>query len=554
MFNRLKFAVVFVLVVAGLAVHSMANAQTIAVFPVEDLSVGVNSPNINLTRSLVNEMQAKGLTVIREQDIISFMAAKRMRWLGYLETEHILQVRDDLGAELVLFGTITQRQEKRSPAYGLSLYMVRTKDAKTIWSSSGGLSLVDMQRLLGLNQPATLEELWPILVSNVLSTWPKDLSHVLDKPLIFNLEEGEKPPVLQIKAVHLSPRYVRPGEMVKCVVELEENFMPDEFMPQVYIRAGSRVHLAQQSPEALYYEAAWTGSEIEKGIFREVGHEALHLAATDLVPQFFEGVWTGMDEDDVYPVSLILKWSTGEQQIAYVGNYTVDSKPPDVDFSLKGKEINGVVSFRQEVLIVPSYNVREPTSHWQISVEDNNGNVLIGDEGDGNLPRNFFWRGQYYNGFQAEQGLYQMILSVWDRAGNKSTIAKEVSYSPNPPEMILEVNKSEQTLTVILTQDEDALPLSYWQMEIWTEQGELLKADNGQELPVEFEIPVFQGPEAPKLEGLVFLKDILGNQTRLAIEDLYLIAMRNNLDETETSEAKEDDEKDGDSWAWLSKF
>ena len=160
----------------------MARAQTIAVFPVEDLSLGVNSLNMEVTRYLADKIAAKGLNVIREQDVIAFMASKRIRWLGYLDTENILQTKGAMGADLILFGTISQRSEKKSPSYGLTLNMVRTLDAKTIWTSSGGLSLVDIQRLLGLNQPATVDELLPILVGNVLASWPTDLSETLSKP------------------------------------------------------------------------------------------------------------------------------------------------------------------------------------------------------------------------------------------------------------------------------------------------------------------------------------------------------------------------------------
>jgi len=555
MFSSKKIVITIIFILFALVHYSMAGAQTIAVFPVEDLSVGVNSPNMELTRNIAGEMEARGLHVIRESDIISFMAAQRFRWLGYLSTEDVLATRNALGADLILFGTICQRQEKRSPSYGLSLYMVRTKDAKTIWSASGGLSLVDLQRLLGINQPKSIEELWPVLVRNVLATWPSDLSQVMDEPLVFNLEEGEKSPVMQIKAVHLAPRYVRPGEVVKCIVELDNALLTGDERPQVFIRAGNRVHLAQQTPKELYYEASWTGSEIEKGIFREVGHEAIYLAAADLSPQLFEGLLTGTEEDDVYPVNLILRWPTGDKQIAYVGNYTVDSKPPDVDFVLKGKEIDGIVSFRNKVLAMPTYKVREPISHWKISVENDRGKTIIADEGEGMLPRSFFWKGQYFNGFPAEDGMYRMILDTWDRAGNQATIAKDVAYRPNPPEVYIEVTKMDQALKLKLIQDDFLVPLAYWQLEIWTAEGELLQSDNGENLPVEYEIPFVEGETAPKIEGVVLLRDILGNQTHLAIEDLNLLALKITDDNENTSEAEKSSEpEDDDSWAWLTKF
>ena len=163
-----------------LPVFSMARAQTIAVFPLEDLSLGFNSPNMEVTRYLAGRMASKGLNVIQEQDIINFMASKGINWLGYLSTENILQTKEAMGADLVLLGTITSK--KRSSSYGLILNLVRTLDAKTIWTSSDGLSLADMQRLLGLNQPATMDELWPILINNVLASWPVDLNKALSKP------------------------------------------------------------------------------------------------------------------------------------------------------------------------------------------------------------------------------------------------------------------------------------------------------------------------------------------------------------------------------------
>jgi hypothetical protein len=159
---------------------SMAHAQTIAVFPMDNLSKGKNSPNMIATRYMAGKMKEKGLQVIQEQKIINFMVSKRIRWLGYLSTENILQTKEIMGADLVLFGTIISN--KHFSSYGLILHLVRTRDAKTIWTSSDGLSLVDMQRLLGRNQPATLDGLWHVLVSNVLASWPDDLSEVLNKP------------------------------------------------------------------------------------------------------------------------------------------------------------------------------------------------------------------------------------------------------------------------------------------------------------------------------------------------------------------------------------
>ena len=158
-----------------------------------------------------------------------------------------------------------------------------------------------------------------------------------------------------------------------------------------------------------------------------------------------------------------------------------------------------------------------------------------------------------------------MVLNVWDRAGNMSTIAREIAYRPSPPEMYMEVVKLKDSLQLKLSQDDTEVPLAYWRLEIWGENGELLKNVDGEELPFEYNVPTPQGPETPKIKGLVLLKDILGNQTRLEIDDLYLIAMNNLGDETEKTSksnkdsdenkaAEENDKDSDDSWVWLSKF
>ena len=177
---KLKIIILLCFLTFILPVVPMARPQAIAVFPVDDLSDEINSFNTLVTRYLAYRMVAKGLNVIQEQEIIDFMSSQRIRCLGYLDTQNILQTKEKLGADLILFGTIII--EKESSSYGLILNMVRTTDAKTIWTASGGLSFADTQHLLGLDEPTRVEELWPILIDNLLANWPADLNETLTKP------------------------------------------------------------------------------------------------------------------------------------------------------------------------------------------------------------------------------------------------------------------------------------------------------------------------------------------------------------------------------------
>jgi hypothetical protein len=409
-----------------------------------------------------------------------------------------------------------------------------------------------MQRLLGLNQPASIAELWPVLVQQVLASWPSDLDARLQQGLIYDFAKGEMPPLLQVKKLSLSPRFVQPGEQVKCSVLLADN-SASAMLPQIFIKVGNRIHLAQQSTDSLFYEASWTGSEIEKGIFREVGNEALRLAATDLRPQFFEGVWMGALDDAIYPVSLILRWPDGRQQIAFVGNYTVDSTVPEIMLRIPGRKVNDLVTFKDRIEIYPTVKNREPFSRWKISVEDEKGQGVMGDEGDGDLPRKFFWKGNGFDGYPVEEGKYQLKLTGWDRANNSVQVSEYVTYKPSKPELSLDVSRVSNGLEITLdTQKKEIdIPLMYWIMEVWNEEGELLKSASGGLVPASFIIPLdLDEVNRVKINGHISLKDQIGNRVKMNISDLYLLALRKSQSpDEETTEAPEEED---DSWAWLS--
>ncbi len=89
-----------------------AQAVSVAVFPVEDLSNGLNGVNFELTSKLSEELEKKGLDVISGDDVVSFLVRNRIRRLGLLDTNCILQARDELGADVILVGSSYTSREK----------------------------------------------------------------------------------------------------------------------------------------------------------------------------------------------------------------------------------------------------------------------------------------------------------------------------------------------------------------------------------------------------------------------------------------------------------
>ena len=62
----------FLLLLCFLAGISTANARTIAIFPVEDLSKGLNSPNFKLTNYLADELSFKGMDIVIDTNSVNF--------------------------------------------------------------------------------------------------------------------------------------------------------------------------------------------------------------------------------------------------------------------------------------------------------------------------------------------------------------------------------------------------------------------------------------------------------------------------------------------------
>ena len=507
-----------------LSCASFACAESVAVFPVEDLSQGKNSVNFAVTDYLSQTLLAKGLDVISADKVMAFMAENRIRRVGYLDTGYVLMAGDELAVDFLLFGTICQRRESVLPAIGLTLNLVRTSNADTVWSDSGGLSTADVQRLLGLSEPGSVAELLPLLADTVMSSWPDVFDAALPAPRVYRQTN-------EIESVNLAPKYLRPGEEVRCKIRLRPAGQ-DEEQPVVYIKVGNRVYLAQETPAGLEYEAAWIGSE-GRPHGPVVTKQDIHLAAINGDdPTLFESIWIEEDKDDHYSVSLILSWPSGQQEGIFVGSYVVDSCPPEAALEVVGTKIEGRVTFRDKVDIIPYVVEREQLSRWQIAVENQEGKVIALDEGDGNLPYRFTWKGQFNSGLRVEQGQYTIVLSAWDRAGNMGRSSQAVSFFRTPPMLELRATKQQGKMLLDI-RHEGPVPLDRWCLEVWTNQGILLKAAEGENLPVTVEVPFAQLPESSIMEGYLFARDILGNRSRQEINDLSLLAVQTKAHEAE---------------------
>ncbi|MCF6291422.1 MAG: hypothetical protein L3J03_10565 [Desulfobacterales bacterium] len=559
-----RHVVVWTLAVLLLCTASVGGAVTVAVIPLEDLSRGGrNGVSLELTDYLARKLADRGVELVPEPEVIAYLSRNRIRRAGYFDSRNILQTRDQLGADFLLFGTVCQlKDDKTSPALGLSLYLVRTDDASPVWTRSMGMSIIDVQRLLGISEPETMEDLLPLLTRNILADWPDNLEEIAVRPL---RQFGRKSIAMNVDldTVLLEPRFARSGEEIRCRVRIRIRNGAVE-KPRVFFRVGNRVLFAgevrpdpfrlvehplpyndmphnevmRETPHneagidapldsagldrRIYeYEAIWNSSEVaEDRLAANAAEEPVRLASASMDPIDLEGIWSGgrTGETVSIPVSLVMHWPSGENKSMYLGRYTLDDQPPQLTLQPRGRRINEIMAFREVIRIYPRFIRKEAIDRWEITVLDKDDRMVIREAKKGAVPPFFVWAGQTMKGYPTSPGQYTVRVRAWDRAGNEGEAVAQVAFFPDPPRVRFDAVDGDRSLALTL-RSQGEVPLDYWRMELWSRNNELVKVVDGVQLPVTVEI---SREQAGQLNGVVFLKNILGARSQDKIDNLLL--------------------------------
>jgi TolB-like protein len=449
-----------------------AGAASIAVFPLQELGEGRNDANLELTRELARELARGDHPVVAVDTVLTFMAHNRIRTLGHLETYHITRVRTDLGAAYVLLGTVSQRRERPEPSLGLTLNLIRTSDARTVWTYVGCVSSSEERRLLGIGEPRSVEELQRLMVAEFKGQWPNHL--------IRTAQAGGSTILLDMARVE--PRQLRPGEVLRTQVRLRE---------------------------------VWTGNYLPQVSFEVAGQT--YPARLDADGRTYTGNWPAQGDDGSYPVNLLIEWPDYERsEKVLLGDYRVDGSAPVVTMDLRGvQQIDGEAVFNHQVSIIPRLLVRKPLSRWRLAFYAETGNLIGEMEGEGALPEQFVWEGRSSYG-RADDGRYRIVLNVWDLAGNPARAEHWLGLNRSLPKVAFALEGHQDAFQVDLSH-EGKVPLDFWRMELWTREGKLLVRQEGQELPVSVALGA---ADLNDLQGFVFAQDVLGNQLRQDVREL----------------------------------
>ncbi len=482
--SRLSLSLCFLALLLSAA---SSRAATVAVLPLQDVTVSRNGVNYTLTGYVRRELGTRGFTLVAEPRIMEFLVRHRIRSLGRLGSHLVEAAGRELQADLLLQGTVCQLQERPAPAVSLSLELIRTSDAATVWANTDALSASDLTSLLGLNDPGNLGDLYAVFFPRLLATIPAEVPPAPAADIL-----------LDIDSVILLPRHVRPGNEVSCRVRIRDMEQRITELPQLVARVGKREYPLSPDPDGYYLVARWPAA----------------------------------DTPGEYTVSLTGRWSSGRTEHAVIGSYVVDDHAPQVQLHLVGREIDGKVFFSDRLIIIPILADPEPVRRWEVLVVDAEDEVIVRQGAAQRLPRRLTWRGQTTLGTLAPDGEYTVVFRVWDRTGLSSSAARDVSFRRTPPDISIDLVQEGRRLTVKLARN-SGMPLAYWWMKVFAPDGALLRLAEGQQLPAHFSLEPAGKPDAAPLESLLVAADILGNRIRKKIKDLRRISIQDEAGEME---------------------
>ncbi len=451
-----------------------AMARTIAVFPLLDLSVGPNGVNFTLSEEVRRRVAALGAELVDEKRIMAFMVRHRIRTLGQLTRYQISRVGEELGADLLLTGCIGEmKDDPVNAALHLSLQLIRCADGVTVWAGSQGLSSSDLTTLLAIDDPQSLGDLYDVLFSRLLKGFPVQ---VTPRPVTTDL--------ISIDTVGFRPRYVTPGAEITCRVRLHRQDREDRPPVTLAIRAAGQTIPMSGDEQGRLFTARWKAGA-------GAGEHTVHLLAT------------GGD-------------STTRDLV--IGTYYVDDHPPAVALHLNARERDGEKYFNRVLKIVPVLTDPEPISRWEVTVHDQDDQVVVRLGASQHIPRQLTWTGKTDMGATAADGRYRITFTVWDRAGWQAAASAEVLFKKQEPDIVLTVERLEKTMVVNIDNREKT-PLDFWWARFFAPDGHLISLAEGGPMPARVSLDL-AGEEQQGVECLLLAQDVYGNRSRRRIRDI----------------------------------
>lgn len=465
-----RWFLIFIFLIFSWAIR--AGAQII-VFPFEDLTQDVNGVNFSVSQEVAQALEERGFKVIPPDQVLDFLAENRIRWTGWVDRITAIKAARKYNANLILVGTVTEFRRENEPILGLTLRLIRAPDYKVIWSRTKALSSKEEISLLNL-KVFNSEKIMAKVVNSLIDQLPEELQQGLTQP-----------PEIEIADIFLNPRRVQGDHFIECAVRLD---------------------VSGPSPEEVFF--LW-----DKYKIRAFKENSLYVAK-----------WKAPRKEGRYPINLLVRWpNLGIKKELFLSSFIVDNSPPRIKLRcIFGKKLPEGIAFSRFITLVPSFERPEPIARWVFEItSEKNHRVVIHEERPGHLPESFTWRGIDLGGHFLPNGRYKAKIIVWDLAGNRAEAEKELLLVKGAPPVSVVAKEWSEKIQIDLHLGEHPLPISFWRLELWDKDGNLLGEYEGEGKPKLITIP--------KRDNLFYsldVQDTLGNRLYVRYKKLKPIILQ----------------------------
>ena len=154
----------------------MGERFLIAVLPMENLS-GTAAPLREIRGAIIEGLNARGIHVLQDDALESFMARHRIRYTGGIDRITAKEFKDEIDCQAVLISSLELYNETNPPKIALTMRLVSTGDNLVIlWIDDVGLAGDDSPGLLDLGLIKDLKTLQKKALNRLLDSLRESLS------------------------------------------------------------------------------------------------------------------------------------------------------------------------------------------------------------------------------------------------------------------------------------------------------------------------------------------------------------------------------------------
>lgn len=468
---------------------TFAHAYSIAILPVADLSKGRNGVDLQITSQLTQQLTNQKFSIIDNQKVMTFMVEHSIRRCGELDTLTCRTMANSLSCDTILVTTILGNQSELS----LVTTLYDGKTGQGIWSTLITRHLNDDQPLFGVGKLVDFFEVKQQLCNELCSSLESKATTVpeISSELVHDYRVTE---------VQITPELVRGGSKLHCRLKIQ---------------------FFDQAPE---YLQLTTGDQTV-------------ILQRNTTQHVYEGILHALASDGSHSVNLKIYWNPSHQEtVAEVSTYQVANTPSELAMrTCSGLELGDMYAFSGSVKLIPIMDPVRPIDCWQLTINNEDGKNVVSEKHNTPLPSKLQWRGIDNNRRRLEIGRYEMVLKVWDLAGNLSEVSSTLYLQPKETELVSISQKfnSDSHQIELLPAKNIMIPIEHWAITLETDAGVIVYSTQGEHLPALVDLPPQLNYD--KLSCSVRVLDQLGNHslitgTRFQVDHTNeMLAQRSHL-------------------------